>query len=1144
MAFPFTVLPIVHELLIDGAWSNVTADVRRDDGNGIRISRKPQTWGDNIAPTTASWTFDNLTRAYSWRHPSSANFNKIGRGTQTRIRLRPVYDTFTRTASSSWGAPNTGPTWTTSGGSASDHSVSAGVGNQSLGTRAVARIAASSQKLRDFDLTFDATNPVVPTGDVIERGVRARWVDANNFVDVRVFYNTADTVSLITRQVVAGVETTSGFTTVTGLTTTAAISCRFQGKGKNLRAKLYAVGADESAVDWQRTQAVTHLTAGTFEFYAQLSAGNSNGLPVVETWDNIEISNYRFWGEIPSWTPQGDSTGNDRYLPVLAGGLSQRLGQGQRPLDSALTTAMAGVSEGDFVPLAHWPLEDAVGTRLAGNLVVGGAPAVITGGVTMAAYAGAAGSNPVPTMQASGQISGTFPPFTVTPRVSDGDQIWQVQFMGVIPSGMAGDSQLYEISLPPTGGDNIVKLKAYWVNAAQDFELRWYNKAGTLVGSAAIDFTAHPQLFDTPILYGISIYVDLPGSPGFVAVQFAAFEPGLPSAISFGVSSWTAPTIPTPQSWRALGSTNNAGWSFSHHALYSDPNLFSEPNQQDNADAILGLTGEKAGNRIIRLCRQTNTPLDFIGDPEDTNECGPQRPVTLLECLKDAADADQGILFDARDSLGLVYRTRVDLYNTPADATLDWTSSHHLADAKFSDDFKTARNYIVSRRFNGSFAVAEITSGRTSTSDAPDGIGIVPEDLSWNLAEDEQLGPFAGWRAHVKGWDEPRYDSFNVWRHRAEIYNDTTADAGVLALDFGDHLRVTSPRNDLPPENVDVLVQGFEETLANFEHKIDFSTTPQRPYLTFIFDDATQGRLEGDYYLVTAVNTSATSWNIGTSDGIMLDTVDADDGWQWMFDGELLTITDVAPSTITFVAAGTASTGSSGSRTPGAPAGIASGDLVFIFASTRNSGTGIPDTPANWYRFPVFDANANCQIFGRIYDGVWTMPTVTYTGGAANEDTIAQPFAFRGKFADLTKVFLKSASRLNSVAAQDIITPGVSITDLPDNLMALYLGWKQDDYTSVATPSGWTEGQEASSTAGNDASQIWGYRQSTSKPAAGSLQPAIAVTGGATAISRGAVMVFQSDYQVVTVTRQVNGISQSHAAGGQPRLYPAPYLAL
>lgn len=212
-------------------------------------------------------------------------------------------------------------------------------------------------------------------------------------------------------------------------------------------------------------------------------------------------------------------------------------------------------------------------------------------------------------------------------------------------------------------------------------------------------------------------------------------------------------------------------------------------------------------------------------------------------------------------------------------------------------------------------------------------------------------------------------------------------------------------------------------------------------------------------------------------------------------------VRDIRTDPISFVTAGTASTGSSGSRTPGLPGSMQAGDLVLIWASTRNSGTGTVDDITNWTTLATW---GNTKLLGRIYDGVWTMPTVTFTGGAANEDTIAQSAAFRN--AGLVPA-TSAATLLNSSAA-NIAHPALTVPD--DDLLLIAAAWKQDDFTSVAVlsaPATWSEIQEASTTAGNDASQVWDYLIQTT--AANVSAASFTVTGGASAISRAVLIAFE-----------------------------------
>jgi hypothetical protein len=212
----------------------------------------------------------------------------------------------------------------------------------------------------------------------------------------------------------------------------------------------------------------------------------------------------------------------------------------------------------------------------------------------------------------------------------------------------------------------------------------------------------------------------------------------------------------------------------------------------------------------------------------------------------------------------------------------------------------------------------------------------------------------------------------------------------------------------------------------------------------------------------------------------------------------------VETGAITFVALGASSSGSSGSRTPGAPAGMVAGDMIAIFASTRNSGTGTVNTPTGWTK--AVDGS-NCALLTKRWDGVEAMPTITFTGGAANEDTLAQIGAWRRA----SPTPLTSNKQLNG-SAQNIARTGLSISE--DRCLIISANWKQDDWTGAVgdlLPGALAELSELVSTAGNDAAQDWEALVQTT--ASNIASGTCVITGGAAAISRNMIAAFpHADY--------------------------------
>lgn len=198
-----------------------------------------------------------------------------------------------------------------------------------------------------------------------------------------------------------------------------------------------------------------------------------------------------------------------------------------------------------------------------------------------------------------------------------------------------------------------------------------------------------------------------------------------------------------------------------------------------------------------------------------------------------------------------------------------------------------------------------------------------------------------------------------------------------------------------------------------------------------------------------------------------------------------------------FVTGGPASTGNNTSLSPAMPLGIQADDLVLVNASIRNSGTGSPNAPTGYTT--LVDAG-NQKLFGRIVTGVEAAPTVTFTGGVANADTLAQTCAFRR----LGLTVGSSATQLNT-SQQNIPTPALTVPD--DRMTIIRALWKQDDWTTVSSgPATFNAimANGAISTAGDDAAQSWSYSlQSTRSDVVAS---AAVVTGGTTAISRASLI--------------------------------------
>lgn len=202
-----------------------------------------------------------------------------------------VWDSFTRTTSSGWGTANSGQSWTTNGGSASDYSTNGSVGLVSLGSVNVSRYTVVPAPHTDVDMTADVATPVLATGGPHYMHLMARWLDANNMYVARLGFTNTQTLQLVLQKRVGGTQTDLVTVTVPGTHVAGAFyTIRFQLDGSTLRAKAWPKTVAEP-VNWHATVTDTALTAaGSLGMRSLLSSANTNTLPVAASWDNLQLS--------------------------------------------------------------------------------------------------------------------------------------------------------------------------------------------------------------------------------------------------------------------------------------------------------------------------------------------------------------------------------------------------------------------------------------------------------------------------------------------------------------------------------------------------------------------------------------------------------------------------------------------------------------------------------------------------------------------------------------------------------------------------------------------------------------------------------------------------------------------------------------
>ncbi|MEI5098991.1 hypothetical protein RB200_10570 [Streptomyces sp. PmtG] len=261
------------------------------------------------------------------------------------------------------------------------------------------------------------------------------------------------------------------------------------------------------------------------------------------------------------------------------------------------------------------------------------------------------------------------------------------------------------------------------------------------------------------------------------------------------------------------------GWSIGHLAVLRSANSWLY-NGSDDAYA-----GETAWQRMARLAAEEGIPTARVAGPLTTERVGPQRPQTLLALLESAADADGGLLLEDHTRIGLLYRDRSSLYTQQPALTLAYGQPGLAAPLEPVDDDGAVRNDIVVTRDGGSSARAVLESGPLSVQNPPHGIGVYDESVTLVLDNDVQPEQHANWRLHHGTVDGARFPAVTVMLHKAPHLIPA-----VLALREGDVIRLTG----LPPwvshDAVDLIVQGWHESLDVFQWDVTFTCSPATPW--------------------------------------------------------------------------------------------------------------------------------------------------------------------------------------------------------------------------------------------------------------------------------------------------------------------------
>jgi hypothetical protein len=576
----------------------------------------------------------------------------------------------------------------------------------------------------------------------------------------------------------------------------------------------------------------------------------------------------RFVGEVAVWEPRRSLDGADAWAQLTCNGPSRRLGQGSKPLRSALHRELTSRANTGLV--AYWPCEDDSAATSISSAIVGAPPMTIIGTPRLAAFDGFAASDPVPDVDGSTFV-GDIPLYAVTGETSlralvsigengatDGQQ--------VIGLSMTGTAAEWRIMYNTAGGGSLnVRVR--------DFD------GGLIHNSGAQDFDLDGTLFSL----GLEIVQD-GADIDYELFVFTLHATGGASGAAY-TDTIAGETAGRAKSVIAAGNIGLTGAALGHISVANDADFYA-----DTADALLAHTGEPAGRRFERLCAELDLACSTTGDLDDTSPLGPQGSDAFLDIAHEAAGTDLGILTDAVDAVELHYRTRASLYNQAAALALDFAGAEIAPTLDAAVDDQQVRNDVTAKRRGGGEYRAVDEDGPLGV----DAIGRYDTQVQVNVPGEGFLAHHAGWRLHLGTVDDDRWPRVSV-----DLDAAPSLTAAAVAVRPGDRITLDNlPEHIAGAGMASLLVQGWTEEIGSHRRVITFVCTPGAPWQVAEYESAA-GASENKYDTAgSALNedltTTETGVGVETLVGPLWTAADDEDGFNIIVGGEVMTVTNVA----------------------------------------------------------------------------------------------------------------------------------------------------------------------------------------------------------------------------------------------------------
>lgn len=864
MAFPQTPLPLIVSIApgadasatpdvweAAGLWVNITPDVRVEDGIVIEAGRGDE--ANQVDTTKCAFRLDNRAGNYSPRNPQGIYYGALKKNTPVKVEIQRTADTFNRTVAAGWGTSDIGLVWAQPDGSPTFAlSVSAATGAV-LGLSAANSVNANtltSGGSWNSDILMEFSLPVVPAGGAWIAGPQLRRAGATTHMAVSAAIQAGGQVDLTIDRFYGGASRFILATQTAALATYTAsrkIWIRARTQGVMTYGKIWYDGSAEPStwtlsftetnpdlmLDAENSANVLGVNVGVFGWRV---TGNTNTTQ-MNVWSYSSTAPV-YMGNVVEWPVRWDASANDSTVPVTASGIIRRLSQGQAPLGSPLFKTFSTRANN----YAYWPLEDVSGSSTAAGIGPGIKPASVF--QASFGYSGTrlGGASSTMTITQNTTIAGILPQVTLTPT-SGWTMVFYLLMEALPPSGQdatvmqirtSGLHSSYSVIVQNTG--NIA-----FQTTDPDGTLGGYASLGAATFTAAVWHEIRLECYQSGTLFA-----------RFTAINTVS---GVVSQATFPIGTGS---LGIPNSWAIYGSsTSFPAGSVAHVAFFKAGSIFTNT---ETLPAARGYAGETASARIKRLCAEQSVPLTLLDT--STTLMGAQASATFLDLVRECETADLGILYETNYIPGLGYRPRTARYSTTSRLTLSFATGFIAEPPEPTDDDRNLRNDWTVSRVNGSSAqVTDSTSIQQQ--------GRYDDSVQINVSTDDVLLSHAGLRVFLGTLDALRWPKI-AWN----LARTPSLAAGWLSFLVGSRFTVSSPPAQLPGQSLDVLVEGWTQTLSTYTWEVELNCSPAvawsgfRPVADAANPDTRDARIDSaTSFLTTGINSSATSMSVTHATG-------------------------------------------------------------------------------------------------------------------------------------------------------------------------------------------------------------------------------------------------------------------------------------